>query len=1142
MCNDGSSLLVEMFYSADATCTVISPTDVVIKHEEFDSWWQVSNVHDGSGHLRFYSSSGLNHITVPLIMKNNLWFVEQDVARSLYRASVQNATSAFISAVDGSTLHHLWHHRLGHQGTTITTQVSKVCDGVPNLTVKNPFHYCDDCSRGKMTSMIKGHDHSEHVATSFGERFQMDFGFVRGTYKKEGATAGPLVTSIDDCTAYLLIIDESDKIMWVFTTRGKNPPIEIVDDFLSKYGLSSGNRYVRTDRGGELARSHAFQELIRKHKYVLETTAPGSSFQNGTVERGHRTLANMMRSMLRGAGLGPEYWTYALRHAVYLRNRLPHTALPDMITPFEKYHSRRPDLHHLRVFGSLVTVKNPGDRPTKIDDKDVHTSSGVFLGFTATDRNIIFEDCITKKIKIARHAVFDEAHYSKDFRPPYAQQLIDLAESNLVNKSITKSISTPKSTPPRNTPAASSSNTPSTSSKFSRPPLSPTQIHTLPTTTSPPRPSIPTPSPQHHSAYLQKHVHIIPPDDHAAVYTISNPLSDIEFTGCPHGPTQSVIIPTSGSHPTLGLDLYRHKDNDRIMLRQCLPSTPAAKIRKWRSTLRHATILALDDIVPNSINDITDYIDTCRTKKQQQITITFIPMESTTSNAATGVPQVNFDQLVIMSHQHTAARNNTEPWSKPLETPPITEAMIHSAVAQGHLRPRLTRAYLKKQSDWMDWQLSEYSQLNSYHSQNMFSTPIPRPPNCNVLPLIWTYTIKPNGVKKARCVCNGSPRQKGTVTLDHTYAAALEQSGARLFWSLASVTNSVVIGADATNAFAEAPAPKAPLYVTIDEPFRHWWVHVMKRPPITPGHVLPVNHALQGHPESPRLWAKLIHTILTKMHFKSCAHEPCLYVHKYSKTPVYFLRQVDDFAVAAHSKEYAQTFLNDIQKHLTQPMKDLGVITMFNGLDITQSRSFIKVSCSTYIKKILRTHNWDTPSRTSALKTPLPSDKTFIRNLESTKGPSDPLESKQLSQTMQFSYRQAIGELLFAAITCRPDILFAVIKLSQYSTRPAKIHYQAAKYVFKYLRDTIDDGLHYWRPQQRMDLPEAPFPTLPKDTHHLQIPRQPSKTAYGCVDADWGGRHLTPSFRIRYCSISWWCPSGLSFQIPTHCLPQFHRE
>ena len=106
---------------------------------------------------------------------------------------------------------------------------------------------------------------------------------------------------------------------------------------------------------------------------------------------------------------------------------------------------------------------------------------------------------------------------------------------------------------------------------------------------------------------------------------------------------------------------------------------------------------------------------------------------------------------------------------------------------------------------------------------------------------------------------------------------------------------------------------------------------------------------------------------------------------------------------------------------------------------------------------------------------------------------------------MNFKYRQAVGELLFAAVTWHPDILFTVIELSQYSTSPSKIHYQAAKYVFKYLRDTIDDDLHFWRPQPRLDLPEQPLPQLPKDTHNTQFPMYSPKVAYDYVDVDWGG-------------------------------------
>ena len=130
----------------------------------------------------------------------------------------------------------------------------------------------------------------------------------------------------------------------------------------------------------------------------------------------------------------------------------------------------------------------------------------------------------------------------------------------------------------------------------------------------------------------------------------------------------------------------------------------------------------------------------------------------------------------------------------------------------------------------------------------MFDAPVKRPPNCNLLPIISTYPIKSNGVKKARCAYNSSPHQKGTVTLAHIYAAALEQSLARTFLSLSALHNFVVIGADATNAFAKAPPPQAPLYVTIDEPFLQWWVNILKLPPIALGHVLPVKHTLQGHP------------------------------------------------------------------------------------------------------------------------------------------------------------------------------------------------------------------------------------------------------------------------------------------------------
>ena len=138
----------------------------------------------------------------------------------------------------------------------------------------------------------------------------------------------------------------------------------------------------------------------------------------------------------------------------------------------------------------------------------------------------------------------------------------------------------------------------------------------------------------------------------------------------------------------------------------------------------------------------------------------------------------------------------------------------------------------------------------------MFSEPTPIPDDANCLPFIWTYLIKECGTKKARGVCNGSPRMKGTVTLGETYAASLDQTCAKIFWAINAAAGNIVVGADASNAFGEAPPPCAPLYMKLDSQFHTWWKS-LGRKPIPDGYGVKVHKAMQGHPESPRL--SLIH-------------------------------------------------------------------------------------------------------------------------------------------------------------------------------------------------------------------------------------------------------------------------------------------
>ena len=54
----------------------------------------------------------------------------------------------------------------------------------------------------------------------------------------------------------------------------------------------------------------------------------------------------------------------------------------------------------------------------------------------------------------------------------------------------------------------------------------------------------------------------------------------------------------------------------------------------------------------------------------------------------------------------------------------------------------------------------------------------------------------------------------------HTYATTLDQSGARTLWAINTLYTYKSYGTDVTSTFAEAPDPKALIYVTIDTPFK----------------------------------------------------------------------------------------------------------------------------------------------------------------------------------------------------------------------------------------------------------------------------------------------------------------------------------
>ena len=1268
---DGQEFLTKAYYSAEVDGTIISPTAMVKQHiTSYNAWLKYCDCDNREGTLKLVGRDNIPTLSFKIYCHNDLWYHDND--------SVGDNTSPTINHLSNAATYELWHQRTAHAGLNTLETLHKHVNGVPALK-GNAFYRCPSCMSGKLCTKrsigkpttSKGAKSQQHKSLPVppkptttnkenllpGQHFAMDFGFVRGSDYHHKTSDGSTVTSIDGMNSYLSIIDRATRYMWVFVTKSKSPPLEAVEMILNKFKSTHTHRTVRSDQGGELGKSANFTTLIAKCGFSLELTGADASAQNGIIENPNKTFGQMMRCLLYSSELGPEYWTYALQHAVYIRNRLPHHSTST--TPYEALTGNKPDLSGLRIFGSRIYARKPGKRTAKLD---TNSYKGYFLGFTATDKNVLYIDEETGRVKTGTHVIFDEAHMSvAASKAPLAAQTLQRLGYYSKEDWVTETFNTAQKekflvqhltstaiTPTRSTTESIGYdlhlNAPNDiiipagtimplhtgiaiqcpSGTYARiAPRSGLTIKNNLTTLA----GVIDPDYRGDVTVLLQNFgnthQIIKPGQRIAQLILENasmpPVNVVNdlvttsrgnngFGSTEHTPTQSIFIPTTKvdklptpqnyQFPSIPNDIstntaaaaklfsdiqttferpydinlshdpydnhtsrtvhIKASDDDKHYglniilcpnrnipkLIDCKPGTSSIRIPKWRSELRQAYITHINGEHINSMNDIDKIFKRIRTDNQHQFKIGFSTIKKQAMHPQLGVPQLYHDQMNIIgkhlwdiAHDPLWSTENDQEIAFPM-TPKRASKIVHLlrrklgkdnywslikqlpkwyklATIKKSRRSKLTRRFLIQQEDWPDWQKSEHKQLNQYEQQNTFGLPCQLPQGSNLLPLLWTYMVKDCGTKKARCVCNGSSKMKGTVTLGDTYAGSLEQTGSRIFWSATALYNFITIGADASNAFAEAPAPIAPLYVSIDRQYHEWYKDKYPDKPALPtDFVLPVQGALQGHPESARLWAKLIDRIIKELNLIPCTHEPCLYYTKnYDNTgkTVLFLRQVDDFAVACEDKTIAAQVIERINSKMTINVKSLGTISRFNGIDVEQKREYIKIYNRTYIEKMFAKHDWirTEPNHIHNFPTPMISDPSYQRKLETTDTPTDK-EIERLETKFGFGYRQAIGELIYALVTCRPDISFPVIKLSQYSTRPSEIHFEAVKNIYRYLHATIDEGIYYWRKDHRNDLPPGNIPICKEDSNYAEEDiherSQPGHTVmFGAVDSDYAG-------------------------------------
>ena len=1210
----GQLLMIRCYYSPSISGTIISPNDVVVQYGNKYSGYEITNDFDSkTGTCRFIARDGCTHIEFETYMENNLWFHYLNPLKSDEQRQVSKQIKSTMNQLNDVALYELWHHRLGHPGQKVMESIHRAVTGVPQLK-KHKFYSCRACNSAKFRRNHIGpkkksapSQPSQDETYEVGQHLHIDFGFVRGKDWAKKTTDNKLVTSIDNCRAYCLVIDRRSRYIWVFHTRTKDPPIEQLKGLLDqlKAKVSTTYKTVTTDNGGELAKSHAFQKMIDESGYILKTTGAFSSAQNGLAERPNQDLGRMMRALLYSSGKGSEYWTYALRHATYLKNRLPHSAL-NMVTPYEIVNNEKPDLSHLRVFGSRVHYQKQ-KKGMKLDRID---GTGTFMTYKGTPKVFYVIDNTTKKENTVTHGIFDEAYMSvpKSLQPPMAGALQQAGYQPRKEKrtlEIPVEMLDTDVKPPKRATSGSAGFDVYSGESITIEPGKQMKISTKLKMAIPPgyygqllvrsgfaakfrarveagtidsdyrgevfvlmsnngnKPIVINKNDRFAQLVLHNANHAtIVPSEHLnntqrgsggfgstgvkdktqqpKVSTLifdesvepdvrdleDEPLYNVHLSQNPYLDIIQVKMGTQGNHPTKGLQLQScPKYKDKVIINTCLQGTPAAKLKNWSKWIKRCVLLKIDDCVVDSIESATKYLS--NVGKDCEVTLHIGTTERRALHPSTGIPMMFFDQLVTISQHLQQIKNGDE--DKTLNgqkmEPPNHSTVDQICKACQNIQPtivnilqqilpkskmkskKLTRKKLKNGNDWERWNGSEFKQLQQYEDQDTFGIPCPLPPNANCLNLLWAYSIKEDGTLKARCVCNGQPSNKNTVIFGYTYAKALDQVGAKIFWSAVALKNMTVRGADASNAFAEADPPKVPLYVRIDQQFREWW-RSKGRGEIPLNYVLPVKRALQGHPEAPRAWATKIDGILKhKLKLRPTTHEPCLYHGIYKGKEILFLRQVDDFAVGCTDDNLSKEIIDIIDTEMSIDIKDLGLVNRFNGVDITQTRDYVKISNATYINKIINEHPIMFRDYYPA-NVPIPAsdDRNFAKMLETAVPPESPEQQRLLQVEMGFNYRQAVGELIFAMVTCRPDISFPLIKLSQYSKNPAKEHYQAIVNIFRYLQGTVDRGIHYWRQQPNNNFAQPEPPAPHKQTHIGQhVTRDPPRTLIAMVDSDWAG-------------------------------------
>lgn len=169
-----------------------------------------------------------------------------------------------------------------------------------------------------------------------------------------------------------------------------------------------------------------------------------------------------------------------------------------------------------------------------------------------------------------------------------------------------------------------------------------------------------------------------------------------------------------------------------------------------------------------------------------------------------------------------------------------------------------------------------------------------------------------------------------------------------------------------------------------------------------------------------------------------------LFIKRTGSLVLYVFVYVDDMLITGSNRSEIAALIATLNSRFS--LKDLGEVKYFLGIELFRTATGLHLRQQKYISDLLQKTNMSTAKQVSTPMSPTP--KLSLKSGTFLENPSE--------------YQATIGSLQYLSFT-RPDIAYAVNKLSQYMHCPTDLHWSAAKRILRYLVGSLSHGIHIRR-------------------------------------------------------------------------------